>query len=85
MTGTETSNLTDYAGHLPNNPQRFVYLDLAVVVGELVGLVLASLENGWGQFVFYTQLSNYFPAGCNDGASVFSAEKGTCAKGGQQA
>ena len=24
MTGTETSNLTDYAGHLPNNPQRFV-------------------------------------------------------------
>lgn len=23
MTGTETSNLTDYAGHLPNNPQRF--------------------------------------------------------------
>jgi len=26
MTGTETSNLTDYAGHLPNNPQRFVML-----------------------------------------------------------
>ena len=37
-----------------------LYLDIAVVVGELVGLVLASLENGWGQFVFYTQLSNYF-------------------------
>ena len=37
-----------------------LYLDLAVVVGELVGLVLASLENGWSQFVFYTQLSNYF-------------------------
>ena len=37
-----------------------MYLDIAVVVGELVGLVLASLENGWGQFIFYTQLSNYF-------------------------
>ena len=37
-----------------------LYLDIAVVVGELVGLVLASFENGWGQFVFYTQLSNYF-------------------------
>ena len=35
-----------------------MYLDIAVVVGELVGLVLASLENGWGQFIFYTQLSN---------------------------
>ena len=35
-----------------------LYLDIAVVVGELVGLVLASFENGWGQFVFYTQLSN---------------------------
>jgi hypothetical protein len=29
-------------------------------VGELTGLVLASFENGWGQFVFYTQNSNYF-------------------------
>ena len=37
-----------------------LYLDLAVVVGELVGLVLASIENGWGQFIFYTKLSNYF-------------------------
>lgn len=37
-----------------------LYLDIAVVAGELVGLVLASLENGWGQFIFYTQLSNYF-------------------------
>ena len=37
-----------------------LYQDLAVVVGELVGLVLASIENGWGQFIFYTKLSNYF-------------------------
>ncbi len=31
-----------------------LYLDIAVIVGELAGLVLASFENGWGQFVFYT-------------------------------
>lgn len=37
-----------------------LYLDIAVIVGELTGLVLASFENGWGQFVFYTQNSNYF-------------------------
>ena len=37
-----------------------LYLDIAVIVGELAGLVLASFENGWGQFVFYTQNSNYF-------------------------
>ena len=37
-----------------------LYLDIAVIVGELVGLVLASIENGWGQFIFYTQNSNYF-------------------------
>ena len=37
-----------------------LYLDIAVIAGELAGLVLASLENGWGQFVFYTQNSNYF-------------------------
>ena len=37
-----------------------LFLDIAVVVGEAVGLVLATLENGWGQFVFYTQNSNYF-------------------------
>ena len=37
-----------------------LYLDIAVIVGELAGLVLASFENGWGQFVYYTQNSNYF-------------------------
>ena len=37
-----------------------LYLDIAVIAGELAGLVLASFENGWGQFVFYTQNSNYF-------------------------
>ena len=37
-----------------------LYLDIAVIAGELAGLVLATLENGWGQFVFYTQNSNYF-------------------------
>jgi hypothetical protein len=31
-----------------------LYLDIAVIAGELVGLVLASNENGWGQFVYYT-------------------------------
>ena len=37
-----------------------LYMDIAIIVGELAGLVLASFENGWGQFVFYTQNSNYF-------------------------
>ena len=37
-----------------------LYFDIAIVVGELVGLVLASIENGWGQFILYTKLSNYF-------------------------
>ena len=37
-----------------------LYLDIAVIAGELAGLVLTSFENGWGQFVFYTQNSNYF-------------------------
>ena len=37
-----------------------LYLDIAVIAGERAGLVLASFENGWGQFVFYTQNSNYF-------------------------
>lgn len=37
-----------------------LYLDIAVVAGEVAGLVLATQENGWGQFVFFTQLSNYF-------------------------
>ena len=34
MTGTETSNLTDYAGHLPNNPQRFVISDCPLLFTE---------------------------------------------------
>ena len=37
-----------------------LYLDIVIILGEIVGLVLATFENGWGQFVFYTQNSNYF-------------------------
>ena len=37
-----------------------LYLDIALIAGELAGLVLASFENGWGQFAYYTQNSNYF-------------------------
>ena len=37
-----------------------LYLDIAIVVGELVALVLTSFDNGWRQFIYYTQLSNYF-------------------------
>ena len=30
------------------------YLDIIIVLGETIGLVLGSLENGLGQFVYYT-------------------------------
>lgn len=30
------------------------YLDIIIVLGETIGLVLASLENGLRQFVYYT-------------------------------
>ena len=37
-----------------------LYLDIAVIAGELAGLVFSTEKNGWwGQFVFYTQCSNY--------------------------
>lgn len=37
-----------------------IFLDIAIVAGELVGVVLSVQKHGfWGQFVYYTQCSNY--------------------------
>ena len=37
-----------------------LYLDLAVIAGEIAGLVFSIGKHGfWGQFVYYTQNSNY--------------------------
>ena len=38
-----------------------IYLELAIVAGEIAGLVFSVEKHGWlGQFVYYTQCSNYF-------------------------
>lgn len=39
-----------------------VFIEICILVGELLGLILTSIETGWRQFYFYTQLSNYFLA-----------------------
>ena len=37
-----------------------LYLDLAIIAGEIAGLVFSVEKNGWWkQFVYYTQCSNY--------------------------
>ena len=37
-----------------------MYLDIAIIAGELAGLVFSIDKHGWrGQFVYYTQCSNY--------------------------
>lgn len=37
-----------------------LYLDIAIVAGETAGLVFSIGKHGWwGQFVYYTQWSNY--------------------------
>jgi len=37
-----------------------LYLDIAIIAGELAGLVFSIEKSGWwGQFVYYTQCSNY--------------------------
>ena len=38
-----------------------LYLDIAIIAGELAGLVFSIDKHGWWpQFVYYTQCSNYF-------------------------
>ena len=37
-----------------------VFIEACIVVGEIVALILTSMETGWAQFYYYTQLSNYF-------------------------
>ena len=37
-----------------------LYFDFAIITGEIAGLILSTIRNGWSQFVYYTQLSNYF-------------------------
>ena len=37
-----------------------VFIEICILVGEIVALILTSIETGWRQFYFYTQLSNYF-------------------------
>ena len=37
-----------------------LYLDIAIIAGEIAGLVFSIGKHGWwGQFVYYTQCSNY--------------------------
>ena len=37
-----------------------LYLDIAIIAGELAGLIFSIDKHGWwGQFVYYTQWSNY--------------------------
>ena len=36
-----------------------LYLDIAIIVGEIAGMVFSTQKHGWwGQFIYYTQLSN---------------------------
>ena len=38
-----------------------LYTDIAIVAGEIAGLVFSTRKNGWwGQFIYFTQLSNLF-------------------------
>ena len=37
-----------------------IFIEFCIIVGEIVALILTSIETGWAQFYYYTQLSNYF-------------------------
>ena len=38
-----------------------LYLEVAIIAGEMAGLVFSAGKNGWlGQFIYYTQCSNLF-------------------------
>ena len=37
-----------------------IFIEICIVIGEIVALILTSIETGWRQFYYYTQLSNYF-------------------------
>lgn len=45
---------------LPEEESSMVFIEACIVVGEIVALILTSMETGWAQFYYYTQLSNYF-------------------------
>lgn len=45
---------------ISGDERKMLYLDIAIIAGELAGLVFSIDKHGWwGQFVYYTQWSNY--------------------------
>ena len=45
---------------ISGDERKMLYLDIAIIAGELAGLVFSIDKHGWwGQYVYYTQWSNY--------------------------